>query len=151
VSTARPLKTKDFDKVSDVIIAGTGAGGLTAALRAKFRGLEPLLIEKTPKIGGSSAFSGGALWVPNNHVSKAAGLEEDSPESALTYLEALITPGIQASTRERKMAYIDQSPKMVQFLEDLGFKWHAAKGYSEYHCLEPGSSEFAAGPRRAGV
>lgn len=142
MSTARTLKTNDFDKVSDVIIVGSGAGGLTAALRAKFRGLDPLLIEKTPKIGGSSAYSGGALWVPNNHVSKAAGLE-DSPERALTYLEAIVPPGsVRASTRERKLAYINESPKMVQFLEHIGFKWHAAKNYPDYHCLQPGSTPF---------
>lgn len=142
MATARTWKGKEFDKVSDVIIVGTGAGGLTAALRAKFRGLEPLVIEKTPKIGGSSAYSGGALWVPNNHVSKAAGLE-DSPDQALTYLEALVPPNtLRSSTRERKMAYINESPKMVQFLEDIGFKWHAATNYPDYHCLEPGSSKF---------
>ncbi|KAK6368227.1 hypothetical protein LTS17_009968 [Exophiala oligosperma] len=135
------LSTRDFDKVSDVIIVGSGAGGLTAALRAKFRGLEPLIIEKTPKIGGTSAYSGGALWIPNNHVSTAAGLE-DSAEKALTYLEALIPSDTRSSTRERKLAYINEGPKMVKFLEELGFKWHASKGYSDYHCLEPGSTPF---------
>lgn len=140
-STASALRTKDFDKISDVIIVGSGAGGLTAAIRAKYRGLEPLVIESTPLLGGSSAYSGGALWVPNNHVSKASGLK-DSAEDALTYLEAIVPPNTRASTRERKLAYINESPKMVAFLEELGFKWHAARGYSDYHCLEPGSKVF---------
>jgi len=127
-----------FDKVSDVIVVGSGAGGLTAALRAKYHGLEPLVLEKTPKIGGSSAYSGGALWVPNNHISKAAGLE-DSAEEGLRYLNAIVPPNTRSSTAERKLAYINESPQMVKFLEGLGFKWHAALGYPDYHCLEPGS------------
>ncbi|KEF54113.1 uncharacterized protein A1O9_09908 [Exophiala aquamarina CBS 119918] len=138
------LRTKDFDKVSDVIIVGSGAGGLTAALRAKFRGLEPLIVEKTPKIGGTSVYSGGVLWIPNNHVSTAAGLE-DSAEKALTYLEALTPSNTRSSTRERKLAYINEGPKMVKFLEEIGFKWHASRGYSDYHCLEPGSTPFGRG------
>ncbi|KAJ9637541.1 uncharacterized protein PV06_09489 [Exophiala oligosperma] len=138
LSTTRILDVTGFDKVSDVIVVGSGAGGLTAALRAKYHGLEPLVLEKTPKIGGSSAYSGGALWVPNNHVSKAAGLE-DSAEEGLRYLEAIVPPNTPSSTKERKQAYIDQSPQMVRYLEGLGFKWHAALGYPDYHCLEPGS------------
>lgn len=140
-STARALEAKAFDKVSDVLVVGSGAAGLTAALRAKFRGLEPLIIEKTSKIGGSSSYSGGALWVPNNHISKAAGLE-DSADEGLTYLEAIVPPNTRSSTKERKLAYINESPQMVKFLESLGFKWHAALGYPDYHCLEPGSKSL---------
>lgn len=135
------LPGPQFDKISDVVIIGSGAGGLTAALRANHWGLEPLVLEKTSKIGGSSAYSGGALWVPNNHVSEAAG-QKDSAEEALTYLEAIVPPNTKSSTKERKLAYIDESPKMVRFLDDLGFRWHASVGYPDYHCLAPGSKKL---------
>lgn len=138
MATVAALKEKDYDKATDVVIVGSGAGGLTAALRAKYHGLEPLVVEKTSTIGGSSAYSGGALWVPNNHVSKAAGME-DSLEEALTYLEAVVPPNTRSSTKERKLAYLNESPKMVKFLEDGGFKWRAGVRYPDYHSLEPGS------------
>ncbi len=67
----------------DIVIAGSGAGGLAAAITAKLSGLKPLLIEKTPLIGGSSVLSGGILWMPCNPLLAREGVV-DSREAALT-------------------------------------------------------------------
>ena len=121
----------------DVVVVGSGAGGLVSAITAANNGLKTLLIEKSAVFGGSSALSGGGLWIPNNHVSKQAGLK-DSPEEALTYMETVIQYDGQASTRERKMAYIENGSKMVKYLEDLGMKWVAGSLYPDYYPEQPG-------------
>lgn len=121
----------------DVIVIGSGAGGLVAGITAAFHGLKVVVVEKASVIGGSSALSGGGLWIPNNHVSKAAGLE-DSEEEALTYMEAVIEDQGPASTRERKLAYVQNGHKMVKFLEELGMKWKAAPLYPDYYPEKPG-------------
>ncbi|MGN7479795.1 FAD-dependent oxidoreductase [Solibacillus silvestris] len=121
----------------EVVVVGSGAGGLVAAITAAHNGQRVLLVEKTEVFGGSSALSGGGLWIPNNHVSKLAGLE-DSEEEALTYMEEVIEDKGPASTRERKVAYIQNGSKMVSFLEDLGMKWVAAPHYPDYYPERPG-------------
>ena len=121
----------------EVVVVGSGAGGLVAAITAANNGQKVLLIEKAEVFGGSSALSGGGLWIPNNHVSKKAGLQ-DSEEEALTYMEEIIEDKGPASTRERKVAYVQNGSKMVQFLEDLGMKWIAAPLYPDYYPERPG-------------
>jgi succinate dehydrogenase/fumarate reductase flavoprotein subunit len=121
----------------EVVVVGSGAGGLVAAITAANNGQKVLLIEKSEVFGGSSALSGGGLWIPNNHVSKKAGLQ-DSEEEALTYMEDIIEDKGPASTRERKVAYVQNGSKMVQFLEDLGMKWVAAPLYPDYYPERPG-------------
>lgn len=120
----------------DVIVVGSGAGGLVSAITAAYHGLRTVIIEKSPKWGGSSALSGGGLWIPNNHISKKAGLA-DSEEEALTYMNAVIGD-CEASTDERKRAFVQNGPKMVKFLEDLGMKWIPAKLYPDYYPEESG-------------
>lgn len=121
----------------DVVVVGSGAGGLVAAITAAYNGQKVLLVEKSDVFGGSSALSGGGLWIPNNHVSKKAGLQ-DSEEEALTYMEEVIEDKGPASTRERKVAYIKNGSKMVSFLEDLGMQWVAAPLYPDYYPERPG-------------
>lgn len=121
----------------EVVVVGSGAGGLVAAITAAYNGQKVLLIEKHEVFGGSSALSGGGLWIPNNHVSKKAGLQ-DSEEEALTYMEEVIEDKGPASTRERKVSYVRNGPKMVQFLEELGMKWIAAPHYPDYYPERPG-------------
>jgi succinate dehydrogenase/fumarate reductase flavoprotein subunit len=69
----------------DVIVIGSGAGGLSAAVTAKKLGLSVLVLEKEPYFGGTTARSGGVLWIPLNPLSRALGIQ-DSLDAAKTYL-----------------------------------------------------------------
>lgn len=126
-----------FDKTVDVLIVGSGAAGLVAALTAHGAGLVPLVVEKEAKLGGASAYSGGGLWVPCNHVNRAAG-QRDTKEEALTYMEDVIGDVGPASSRERKEAFLDNGPSMVRMLADLGFRWKSGLGYADYYPDRPG-------------
>ncbi len=95
----------------DVIIVGSGAAGMTTALCTAHRGLRTLVIEKAEHFGGSTARSGGGIWVPNNAVVQAAG-RPDSPEQASTYL-AHIAGDVPAELRE---AFLDAGPAMLAFV-----------------------------------
>lgn len=127
----------NWNEEYDVVVVGAGAGGLVAAITAANNGLKTVLIEKGSSWGGSSALSGGGLWIPNNHVSKKAGLK-DSEEEALTYMQTVIDYTGPASSTARKEAYVKNGSKMVQYLEDLGMKWVAGKNYPDYYPEKPG-------------
>src|SRR5712692_9684826 len=71
----------------DVVVLGSGAAGLTAALVAAIEGLRAIVIEKSPWIGGTTALSAGSVWVPNTHLAPDA---EDNPENARRYLDAIV-------------------------------------------------------------
>jgi helvolic acid biosynthesis 3-ketosteroid Delta1-dehydrogenase len=134
----RRASTQSFDRNVDVLVVGSGAAGLTAALRAKDRGLNALVVEKLSHIGGSSAYSGGGLWIPNNHLHRAVGTS-DSFDNAVRYLESIVGPNAgPASSRARKEIYVQTAPQMVEWLESQGFEWHASIGYPDYHPEAPG-------------
>ncbi|KAN0092496.1 FAD binding domain containing protein [Hyaloscypha variabilis] len=133
--------TTDVAATTDVLIIGAGGAGLLAALRCHEHHLKPLLIEKTDKIGGATAYSGGTVWVPNNHLQKVEE-DGDSTAKALQYLDSLIGDGVgPASSSERRKAYIENAPQMVSFLHRLGFRWRSSKGYPDYHPNLPGGRE----------
>lgn len=122
--TLATATTPAFDEETDVLIVGSGGGGLTAALRAHHYDLRSIVVEKDAKIGGTSAYSGGAVWIPNNHLAKEAGVE-DSLEKGLKYMESIIDKDVgPASSRERKLAFLEHGPRMISFLQDCGFQWH---------------------------
>jgi 3-oxosteroid 1-dehydrogenase len=100
-------------EVYDVVVVGSGAAGAMAALRAKERGLSVLIVEKTHKYGGTSATSGGVMWIPNHQLTP----NSDSREQALDYLTKLIEVPLQ---RDRLEAYVDEAPQMAGFLKSLG-------------------------------
>ncbi len=119
----------------DVIVVGSGAAGMTAALSAAHRGLEVLVVEKAAHFGGSTARSGGGVWIPGNHALRAAGIEE-SPERASEYLEAIVGDVVPAELRS---AFLDRGPEVLSFVCDktpLRFRW--VRGYSDYHPEAPG-------------
>ncbi|MCB0640688.1 MAG: FAD-binding protein, partial [Phaeodactylibacter sp.] len=122
----------DWHETYDVVVVGTGASGLTAAVTAEYNGLKTLVLEKLDKWGGSSAYSGGGLWIPDNFLMQEAGAL-DSPEEALEYMQAVIEEVGPASSRARKEAYVKQAPKMVLFLKNLGFEWQRADMYPDYY------------------
>jgi 3-oxosteroid 1-dehydrogenase len=122
----------------DLLVVGSGAGGMTAALAAHSRGLRTLIVEKAAKFGGSGALSGGGIWMPGAGALVRDGYDGTEEES-LTYLKAL-TQGLVSE--ERLLAYLRQGPAALDFLERLGprlrFKWKP--GYPDYFPKEPGGS-----------
>ncbi|WP_418302183.1 FAD-dependent oxidoreductase [Lysinibacillus fusiformis] len=120
-----------WDASFDVVVVGSGAAGLTAGLTAKLQGLKSVVIEKTDRYGGASAISGGALWIPNNHVIKGEGVP-DSHELARQYLDSTIGDRVPEVLKE---AYITRGPEMLRFLYNKTnhMRFRYAKGYSDYY------------------
>lgn len=114
----------------DVVVVGSGAAGMTAALAAQKRGLNVVIIEKSQYFGGSTARSGGAIWVPNNSVILRAGVL-DSPEQAATYLSHVVGPVIP---KDRQQAFMEHGPKMIDFVMDnTPLRFHFLENYSDYY------------------
>ncbi len=101
----------------DIVVIGSGASGMSAALRAQYLGARVLVIEKAQIIGGTTAMSGGCIWIPNHHHQKKLGVE-DTPEDALAYIRAVSPVGWHNSEEALWKAFVDQSPKMLKFIED---------------------------------
>lgn len=133
-----PADSAGFDDVVDVLVIGSGAGGMTAALTAAAAGRSVLVVEKGERFGGSSALSGGGLWVPGAPAQRRAGYSPD-PAATAAYL-AHITHGDVSAQRIR--AYVDEAPRMLELLERLSphmqFVWKP--GYPDYFPEAPGGS-----------
>ncbi|MFF3567371.1 FAD-binding protein [Nocardia jiangxiensis] len=127
-----------FDRTVDVLVIGSGGGGMTAGLAAQAAGLRTLIVEKSAHYGGSTALSGGGIWVPNAPAQVRDGYSPD-PEGVVEYLRT-ITQGLV--TEERLRAYVDTAPEMMEFLERssdwLEFVWKP--GYADYYPELPGGS-----------
>jgi len=121
------MSTETFD----VVVVGSGAAGAVAALRAAERGLSVLIVEKAHKFGGTSATSGGVLWIPEHQLTPG----DDSRGQVLKYLDSLISGPIQ---RERLDAFLDQGPQMVRFLKSLGVPLMPA-AWPDYYQTAPGA------------
>jgi len=125
----------NWDEQVDFLVVGSGGGGLTAAIRAHDLGASVLIVEKAPLYGGTTALSGGVIWVPNNPLMRRSGLE-DSAEDALCYLEK-ITAG--SSTTERLRAYVETAPRMMAYLEEkTHLRFQIVPGYPDYFPEERG-------------
>jgi 3-oxosteroid 1-dehydrogenase len=131
----------DFDETYDFVVVGSGGGSMCAGLFMRSIGKSVLVIEKTPLIGGTTARSGGVMWIPNNRFMKADGVE-DSDERAMTYLDAVVddtdAPG---ATRERRLTYVQEGPRMIDFLVAQGIKLRRVAYWPDYYDEAPGSSE----------
>jgi 3-oxosteroid 1-dehydrogenase len=127
------MSDRDFE--TDLLVVGSGAGGMTAAFVAAREGLEALLLEKTESYGGSSALSGGGVWVPNNPLMSEAGLH-DSLEQARAYLDATVGDRVPAA---RKQAYLVQAPQMVAYLlRHSHLRFEVDREYPDYYPERPG-------------
>lgn len=117
-----------------VLVVGSGAGALLAANRAHDLGLATIVIEKSDRYGGTSALSGGGIWIPNNSGIR----DQDSYEDALTYFKAC-THGRVAE--EKMRAYLDSAPEMVEYMRNqIGVIYNPVAGYSDYCQNLPGAS-----------
>jgi len=134
------VTTDMFDHTVDVLVIGSGGGGMTAALAADAFGLDTLVIEKSPQFGGSTALSGGGIWVPGAPSQREAGYVPD-PDGVFEYLRR-ITGGLVSDARLR--AYVDSAPEMMEFLErhSRWFEFVWKPGYADYYPELPGGSEL---------
>jgi 3-oxosteroid 1-dehydrogenase len=121
---------KAWDYTTDILVVGSGGGGMTAALMARDQGCDALVIEKAALYGGSTAMSGGSIWIPNNHLMVQAGLR-DSPQEAFTYLKTITAGRVP---EERLRAYVDKAPEMLSYLEHHSHvRFQLVPGYSDYY------------------
>ena len=127
----------DFDHTYDVIIAGTGAAGLSTALAAAERGLSVLLLESTAKWGGNTSMSGGGMWLPNNPLMARDGVG-DSHDEALDYMEATIGDEGRSTSRERKEAFVEGVADLVNTATRHGIDLVRAPDYADYYPELPG-------------
>lgn len=105
----------DWDRVVDVVVVGSGGAALVSATLAHDQGAEVLVVEKDSMLGGTTAVSGGGIWLPGNHHMAEAGIE-DSREAALAYIRRL-TDGREPDP-ELLEVYVDTAPEMLRYLED---------------------------------
>lgn len=119
----------------DVIIVGSGAGGLTTAIVAAQAGLSVMLLEKTQYFGGTTAYSGGAIWIPDNHLMKAIGLD-DSLEEAEEYLRAVLG---NLYDGEKIETFLANGPKMLSYMEANSRACFKAGPLPDYKPGQPGA------------
>jgi 3-oxosteroid 1-dehydrogenase len=125
-----------WDLEKDFVIVGSGAGSICAALVAKECGKDPLIVEKQAKVGGSTAFSGGVIWVPENEFLE----EDDSFAKARLYLDSVIGDVGRASTPAIRDAYVRGAKQAIQFLERHGMKFEHAR-MPDYYSSAPGGMD----------
>jgi len=128
-----------LERVVDVVVVGAGGAGMTAALRSADLGLDTLLVEKSEYFGGSTARSGGGVWIPGNYALRKAGQVGDQAREladAKRYLDAIV--GDDAS-KVRRDTFLERGPEVLEFVRDhtpVDFSW--VPHYSDYLPEQPG-------------
>jgi len=131
------MQQQSWDHEVDFLVVGAGGGGLTAAIRAHDLGASTLIVEKSNLYGGSTALSGGVVWVPNNRYMAAAGLA-DSCDAGLRYLQK-VTEGI--SSPECLRAYVETAPRMLDYLaERTHVRFQTLADYPDYYPEQDGGA-----------
>ena len=126
-----------WDREADVVVLGSGGAAMTAAIAAHDFGAEDVVIlEKSGMVGGTTAMSGGMLWIPNNHHQREAGIEE-SDEDIVAYLDALAPGALDPDTL---MAFMESGPEMIRYLADkTPVRFHAYADFPDYQPYLPGA------------
>jgi succinate dehydrogenase/fumarate reductase flavoprotein subunit len=130
-----PARTWIYE--TDILVVGSGAAGLSAALFAALKGARVLLCEKTAQVGGTTASSGGIVWAPGNFFAKRAGVV-DPPEKVRAYLRAEFGNHDNAELTD---AFIDAVPKAIATLHDETEVKFVPANFPDYHPDLPGASE----------
>jgi 3-oxosteroid 1-dehydrogenase len=130
-----------MNETHDFVVIGSGGGSMCAALVMRAAGHSVVILEKTGFVGGTTAQSGGVMWIPNNRFMVQDGVL-DSPERARAYLDAIIgdhndTPG---ATRARRRAYVEKAPEMLEFLISQGIPFKRMAAWPDYYDAAPGAS-----------
>jgi 3-oxosteroid 1-dehydrogenase len=126
-----------MEETYDVVVVGAGGAGMTAALAAAQHGLDTVLIEKSAHFGGSTARSGGGVWIPGNRALRAAGqVSATDRQEASDYLQAIVGDEVP---KERRETFLDRGPDVMDFILDntpVRFTW--VPDYSDYLPEQPG-------------
>ncbi|MBV8860299.1 MAG: FAD-binding protein [Mycobacterium sp.] len=137
-----------WDRSVDLLIAGSGGGGMVAALAALDCGLEPLIVEKQALVGGSTGLSGGIVWLPNNPLMRADGIA-DSHEAGLAYLADVVGDIGAPSSPARREMFLTAGYEMIDFLVRKGVRLIRCAGWSDYYPNHKGGN--AAGRAVEGI
>ncbi len=132
--------TAQWDHSVDLLIAGSGGGGMAAALAALDSGIEPLVIEKQALVGGSTGLSGGMVWLPNNPLMRADGIP-DSHEDGLAYFDDVVGDIGQPSSPARREMFLTAGYEMINFLMRKGVRLVRCPGWSDYYPNHKGGNE----------
>lgn len=129
-----------LDQGYDFVVVGSGAGALCAALQIRSAGKSVAVLEKTALVGGTTAASGGVMWIPANRYMREAGIA-DSADLANAYLDAVVgdRADMPGANRERRRAYVAAAPKMVDFLVEQGIRLRRLPSWPDYY-EAPGAS-----------
>jgi 3-oxosteroid 1-dehydrogenase len=138
----------NWDKSVDLLIVGSGGGGMVAALAAIDAGIEPLVVEKQALVGGSTGLSGGMVWLPNNPLMQSEGIE-DSHEDGLAYFDDVVGDVGPASSPARREMFLSAGVEMLNFLLRMGIRMVRCPGWSDYYPNNKGGN--AAGRSVEGV
>ncbi|MGR4070175.1 FAD-dependent oxidoreductase [Billgrantia sp. C5P2] len=126
----------DIRQDYDLVVVGSGAAGLAAAVTAAYQGLEVAVVEKADALGGATAWSGGWMWAPLNPLAKAAGIDED-PETVRTYLRHELGEHYDAAKID---AFLDAAPRMVAFFhEKTALQFADGNAIADIHGDTPGA------------
>jgi 3-oxosteroid 1-dehydrogenase len=132
--------TTQWDHSVDLLIAGSGGGGMAAALAALDSGIEPLVIEKQALVGGSTGLSGGMVWLPNNPLMRADGIP-DSHEDGLAYFDDVVGDIGEPSSPARREMFLTAGYEMINFLMRKGVRLVRCPGWSDYYPNHKGGNE----------
>ncbi|MEK7343557.1 MAG: FAD-binding protein [Pseudomonadota bacterium] len=126
-----------WDLEADVVVLGSGGAALTAATAARdFGAREVVILEKSGMVGGTTAMSGGMLWIPNNPYQQEAGIADDD-EAIVAYLDALAPGQLDPDTL---MAFMESGPELIRYLhEETPVRFHAFADFPDYQPYMPGA------------
>ncbi|MFM5886212.1 MAG: FAD-binding protein, partial [Novosphingobium sp.] len=131
------MSGEQWDLEADVVVLGSGGAALTAAISAHdFGAQDVVILERSGMVGGTTAMSGGMLWIPGNHHQIAAGIDE-SDEDIVAYLDALAPGQLDPDTLG---AFMERGPEMLRYLEDkTPVRFHAYADFPDYQPYMPGA------------
>src|SRR5262245_1885392 len=138
-SSSQPYRKRGhmrWDGEYDVVVVGSGVAGLSTALAAHDAGLSTVVAETADRLGGSTTYSYGLIWIPRNHLETEAGYF-DNLDDVLQYMQFL---GGGQHSEERVRTFADRCPEAIAFFASRGIRFRIVKGIKDfYHGRAPGT------------